>query len=89
MQDSFCDFLRSFLSMCFWLLYLTIRVKKNFNALISISLGLNYEFNKIKLEKDRIERIVLLLSVTLLKIGNCYFTFNSQKCFKRRKDSPL
>lgn len=58
MQDSFCDFLRSFLSMCFWLLYLTIRVKKNFNALISISLGLNYEFNKIKLEKDRIERIV-------------------------------
>lgn len=75
--------------MCFWLLHLTIRVKKNFNALISISLGLNYEFNKIKLERDRIERIVLLLSVTLLKMGNCYFTFNTQKCLQRWKASSL
>lgn len=75
--------------MCFWLLYLTSRVKKSFNALISISLGLNYEFNKMNLEKDRIERIVLLLSVILLKMGNYYFTFNSQSVCRDGRGSSL
>lgn len=48
--------------MCYQLLVLNIGAKKNLHALLSISLGLKYEFNKIDLEKDGIEKIVIVIS---------------------------